>query len=86
MIGVFGCFCDKKLYHLHDVKRLFKIQNYLNYGFFVGICKWFITNKVKKALKNENAPESIQNLYKEIAKIICLSAMGAYGKGKKVKK
>jgi hypothetical protein len=26
------CFCDKKLYHLHDVKRLFKIQNYLNYG------------------------------------------------------
>ena len=41
MIGVFGCFCDKKLYHLHDVKRLFKIQNYLNYGFFVGICKWF---------------------------------------------
>lgn len=45
---------------------------------------FIITNKVKKALKNENAPETIQNLYKEIAKIICLSAMGAYGKGKKV--
>jgi uncharacterized membrane protein YadS len=47
---------------------------------------FIIKNKVKKALKNENAPETIQNLYKEIAKIICLSAMGAYGKGKKVKK
>lgn len=47
---------------------------------------FIITYKVKKALKNENAPETIQNLYREIAKIICLSAMGAYGKGKKVKK
>ena len=47
---------------------------------------FIIKNKVKKALKNENAPETIQNLYKEIAKIICLSAMGAYGKGRKVKK
>ena len=47
---------------------------------------FIITYKVKKALKNENAPETIQNLYREIAKIICLSAMGAYGKGRKVKK
>ena len=47
---------------------------------------FIITYKVKKALKNENAPETIQNLYREIAKIICLSAMGAYGKGIKVKK
>ena len=47
---------------------------------------FIITYKVKKALKNENAPETIQNLYREIAKIICLSAMGACGKGKKVKK
>ena len=45
---------------------------------------FIITYKVKKALKNENAPETIQNLYREIAKIICLSAMGAYGKGKKI--
>ena len=47
---------------------------------------FIITYKVKKALKNENATETIQNLYREIAKIICLSAMGAYGKGRKVKK
>ena len=47
---------------------------------------FIITYKVKKALKNENAPETIQNLYREIAKIICLSAMGAYGKGRKAKK
>ena len=47
---------------------------------------FIITYKVKKALKNENAPETIQNLYREIAKIICLSAMGAYGKGRKVNK
>jgi uncharacterized membrane protein YadS len=47
---------------------------------------FIITYKVKKALKNENAPETIQNLYREIAKIICLSAMSAYGKGRKVKK
>ena len=43
-----------------------------------------IKNKVKKALKNQDAPHTIQNLYKQIAKIICLSVMGAYGKGKKI--
>jgi hypothetical protein len=41
-----------------------------------------ITNKVKKVFKNENAPETIQSLYKDIAELICLSAMGAYAKGK----
>ena len=41
-----------------------------------------ITNKVKKVFKNENAPETIQSLYKDIAELICLSAMGAYAKCK----
>jgi hypothetical protein len=45
-----------------------------------------IKYKVKKALKNENAPQTIQNLYKQIAEIIYLSAMGGYAKNKDVKK
>ena len=36
-----------------------------------------IKYKVKKALKNENAPQTIQNLYKQIAEIIYLSAMAS---------
>ena len=45
-----------------------------------------IKYKVKKALKNENAPQTIQNLYKQIAEIIYLTAMGGYAKNKDVKK
>ena len=45
-----------------------------------------IKYKVKKALKNEHPPQTIQNLYKQIAEIIYLSAMGGYAKNKDVKK
>ena len=45
-----------------------------------------IRNKVKKVLKKENAPETIQKLYKEISVIIFHSAKSAYGRGKEVNK
>ena len=45
-----------------------------------------IINKVKKVLKKENAPETIQKLYKEIAVIIFYSSMSTYSRGKEVKK
>ena len=44
-----------------------------------------ILKKVKKILKNDNAPENIQKLYKEIAEILFYSAIGRYGKGKEIK-
>jgi len=55
--------------------------------FYPKFLVYFIVRiQVKKVLKKENAPESIQKLYKQIAEIIYLSAMGAYSKGKDVNK
>jgi hypothetical protein len=69
---------SKKIYYygLLYFKRFYPI-------YFIRL---IITNKVKKVLKNENAPKNIQILYKEIAEIIFYSAMGTYSKSKDVKK
>lgn len=50
------------------------------------LIRLIVRMQVKKVLKSENAPQSIQKLYKQIAEIIFYSSMSAYGRGKKVKK
>lgn len=50
------------------------------------LIRFIVTNQVKKVLKKENAPETIQKLYKEISLIIFHSAKSAYGRGKEVNK
>lgn len=45
------------------------------------IVKFLINNRIKRILINENAPDTIQKLYKEIAEIIIYSAIKNYAKG-----
>lgn len=68
---------SKKIYNnaLFNAKRLYpKI-----------LIRLIVTMEVKKILKNDNAPENIQKLYKEIAEILFYSAIGRYGKEKEIK-
>lgn len=50
------------------------------------LIRLIVTIQVINVLKKENAPQSIQKLYKQIAEIIFYSSMSAYGRGKDVKK
>jgi len=52
VVGVFGCFLVKD-YIINTIKRLFKIQISLNYGLFVGICKWFYELNILSATLKE---------------------------------
>lgn len=45
------------------------------------VVKFLINNRIKRILINENAPNTIQKLYKEIAEIIIYSAIKNYAKG-----
>lgn len=65
---------SKKIYNnaLFNSKRLYP-------KFLIRL---MVTVQIKKVLKNENAPENLQKLYKEIAEGLYLSAIGKYGRGK----
>lgn len=58
MIGVLDCFCGKKLYHLHDFKRLF-----LN---LIQLKLWVIYCNLQVALKIDNSKKLVDfDLYIE---------------------
>ena len=58
MIGVLDCFCGKKLYHLHDFKRLF--LNLIQLKLWVIYCNLQVAlyyEKLNKSKSTDSIPE-----------------------------
>lgn len=69
---------------LSPSKKIFYYTLYYMKRFYpLVLTRFIIELKVKSTLKKENAPQSIQKLYKEIAEIIILTAMKNYAVGTK---
>ena len=66
--------------HMSKSKKIYCYALYCMRRFFpLFLVRWIVQKKVKETFHKENAPQSIQLLYKEFAEILLNTAMKNYG-------
>lgn len=66
--------------YMSSSKKIYCYALYCMRRFFpLFLVRWIVQNKVKETFKKENAPQSIQLLYKDFAEILLNTAMKNYG-------
>lgn len=66
--------------HMSSSKKIYCYALYCMRRFFpLFLVRWIVQNKVKETFQKENAPQSIQLLYKDFAEVLLNMAMKNYG-------